>query len=77
MFAGDGEDPERLVTAFGCVGSDVSRVAGYHTRREMTAAHWDGSGLVVSIVRGDSLARNFTGFITSERLTHDTTITML
>jgi hypothetical protein len=43
----------------------------------MTAAHWDGTGLVVSIVRGDSLARNFTGFITSERLTHGTTIAML
>ena len=77
MFAGDGEDPERLVTAFGCVGSDVSRVAVYHTRREMTAAHWDGTGLVVSIVRGDSLGRTYTGFLTSERLTHDTTIAML
>ena len=76
MFAGDGEDPERLVTAFACVGIDVTRVAGY-TRREMTAAHWDGTGLVVSIVRGDGLARTYTGFLTSERLTHGTTITML
>ena len=77
MFAGDGEDPERLTTAFGCVGTDVSRVAGYHTRREMTAAHWDGTGLVVSIVRADGLARTYTGFLTSERLTHATTIAML
>ena len=77
MFAGDGEDPERLVTAFGVADGEVSRIAGYHTRREMTAAHWDGSSLVVSIVRSDGLARNFTGFLTSERLTHGTTITML
>ena len=77
MFAGDGEDPERLVTAFGVADGEVSRIAGYHTRREMTAAHWDGTALVVSIVRGDGLARNFTGFLTSERLTHDTTIAML
>ena len=77
MFAGDGEDPERLTTAFGCVGTDVSRIAGYHTRREMTAAHWDGTGLVVSIVRPDGLARTYTGFLTSERLTHGTTIAML
>ena len=77
MFAGDGEDPERLVTAFGVADGEVSRIAGYHTRREMTAAHWDGTALVVSIVRGDGLARNFTGFLTSERLTHDTSITML
>ena len=77
MFAGDGENPERLVTAFGCVGEEVSRIAGYHTRREMTAAHWDGSSLVVSIVRGDGQGRTFTGFITSERLTHGTSIAML
>ena len=77
MFAGAGEDPERLVTAFGCVGTEVSRIAGYHIRREMTAAHWDGTGLVVSIVRPDGLARTYTGFLTSERLTHGTTIAML
>ena len=77
MFAGDGEDPERLVTAFGVADGEVSRIAGYHTRREMTAAHWDCTALVVSTVRSDGLARNFTGFLTSERLTHGTTITML
>jgi len=77
MFAGAGEDPERLATAFGCADGEVSRIAGYHPRREMTAAHWDGSGLVVSIVRADSLGRTYTGFLTSERLTHGTTIAML
>ena len=55
MFAGDGEDPERLVTAFGVADGEVSRIAGYHTRREMTAAHWDGTVLVVSIVRSVSV----------------------
>ena len=77
MFAGAGEDPERLVTAFGCVGSEVSRIAGYNTHRELAAAHWNGTALVVSIVRGDGLARTYTGFLTSERLTHGTTIAML
>ena len=77
MFAGAGEDPERLLTAFGCADGEVSRIAGYHTRREMTSAHWDGTGLVVSIVRPDSLGRTYTGFLTSERLTHGTTIAML
>jgi hypothetical protein len=77
MFAGAGEDPERLVTAFGVYGTEVSRVAGYHNRRELTAAHWDGTGLVVSIVRDDAVSRTYTGFLTSRRLTHGTTITML
>jgi hypothetical protein len=77
MFAGAGENPERIVTAFGYADGEVSRIAGYHIRREMTAAHWDGTALVVSIVRGDGLARTYTGFLTSERLTHGTIIAML
>ena len=91
MFAGPGEDPERLVTAFACacgtptpgvVGAQplhglVSRVAGYHTHRELATAHWDGTALVVSIVRPDTVARVYTGFITSKRMTHATSLAML
>jgi hypothetical protein len=77
MFAGAGEDPDRLVTAFAVVGAEVSRVAGYHTHREQTTAHWDGAALVVSIVRPDALARTYTGFLVSKRLSHGTSIAML
>ena len=77
MFAGSGEDPERLVTAFACAGGVVNRVAGYHTHRELATAHWDGTALSISIVRPDTVARVYTGFITSKRLTHATSITML
>ena len=77
MFAGSGEDPERLLTAYACAGGVVSRVAGYHTHRELATAHWDGTALVVSIIRPDAVARTYTGFITSKRMIHDTSITML
>ena len=77
MFAGAGEDPDRIVTAFACVSAEVRRVVGYHTHREQTTAHWDGAALVVSIVRPDALGRVYTGFLVNKRLSHSTIITML
>ncbi len=52
-------------------------MAGYITHRELTAAHWDGAALVVSIVRPDAVTRTYTGLLTSKRLSHGTPITML
>ena len=77
MFAGASEDPERLLTAFACAAGEVSRVAGYHTRREHLTTHWDGTTAIVSIVRFEGLGPSYTGFLTSKHLTHNTSRTML
>ena len=85
VFAGDDERPDRLETSFiaaidntilGGAAVVVSRTPGYHTHKEISTAHWDGTGLVVSLLRAD-VSRKYTGFLTSKRLTHATTITLL
>ena len=85
VFAGEDERPDRLETSFiaaidptvlGGAAVVVSRTPGYHTHKEISTAHWDGTGLVVSLLRAD-VSRKYTGFLTSKRLTHATTITLL
>ena len=85
VFASVDEQPDLLETSFiaaidptvlGGAAVVVSRTPGYHTHKEISTAHWDGTGLVVSLLRAN-VSRKYTGFLTSKRLTHATTITLL
>ena len=88
VFAGVDERPDRLETSFiaaidptvavpaGGAAIVVSRTPGYHTHKEYSTAGWDGTGLVVSLLRAGE-DRTYTGFITSKRLTHATTIALV
>ena len=80
MVATPGEAVERRNTSFS-VATDtaeiVSRTAGYHTHRERVSGVWDGTGLVVSVIRDSAESLTLAGFLTSKRLTHDSLFTML